>query len=247
MEPSHTQSNFPTTQWSIVLTLKTGDDEAHRLKALNTLCSNYWYALYAFARRKGNSPHNAEDAVQSFFLNIAGADYFKKADANRGKLRTFLLTGFSRYLGDLRDHRTALKRGGGVLPISLDTDQAEEWLSASESVHSPSLTFEQDWAKSTLRAALAALEKSAQNTPAKAHRFQILKVFLDPGAAPNLNFTSAADQLGITVESCTTAVRRLRRDFKTYVEQHIANTLQAPTPETVFEEMKELQNALSKS
>ena len=57
---------FPTTHWSVVLAAaQAGTPQADQ--ALATLCEKYWYPLYAFARRQGCSPHDAEDLTQAFF------------------------------------------------------------------------------------------------------------------------------------------------------------------------------------
>src|SRR5688500_17466271 len=51
---------FATTRWTVVMTAGgTDSPEAH--EALATLCRNYWYPLYAYVRRHGHSPHDAQD------------------------------------------------------------------------------------------------------------------------------------------------------------------------------------------
>ena len=60
-------------------------------EALEKLCRAYWYPLYAFARRQGNSPEDAQDLTQSFFCRLLEQNNFAKADRDRGKFRTFLL------------------------------------------------------------------------------------------------------------------------------------------------------------
>ncbi|MEP6872719.1 MAG: sigma factor, partial [Anaerolineaceae bacterium] len=39
-------------------------------RALAEMCDDYWPPLYAFARRLGRSPHDAEDLTQSFFAAL---------------------------------------------------------------------------------------------------------------------------------------------------------------------------------
>jgi len=55
-----TSMGFHTTHWTIVLAARQKDGTVAR-EALARLCSTYWYPLYAFIRRQGSSPHEAED------------------------------------------------------------------------------------------------------------------------------------------------------------------------------------------
>lgn len=210
------------------------------------LCETYWYPLYAFARHKGKSPHDAEDAVQGFFLSIANADYFIKADHNKGKMRTFLLTGFTRYMKDVHTRATAKKRGGGIHLISLDTDQAEEWLQADPmSYHDkPQLGFEKNWARSTIRAAISRLRKEALTSEKSAARFEILSRFLNPESCHDFSHQQAAEALGISTDACTKAIQRLRQSFRIAVREQVASTLENPDDESIMEEMLQLQKSL---
>jgi hypothetical protein len=59
-------SCFVTTHWSVVVAAGGADSEPKRV-ALEKLGQVYWYPLYAFVRRLGHQPQDAEDLVQSFF------------------------------------------------------------------------------------------------------------------------------------------------------------------------------------
>ena len=65
--PSGAGRNFSATRWSVVLAATTSGDAD---EALATLCRIYWYPLYAFVRRQGMSPHDAEDLTQGFFEHL---------------------------------------------------------------------------------------------------------------------------------------------------------------------------------
>jgi len=56
---------FVTTHWLEVLAAGRGDTRAR--DALDHLCQTYWYPLYAYARRRGCSLHDAQDLTQEFF------------------------------------------------------------------------------------------------------------------------------------------------------------------------------------
>jgi len=241
-----THAVFPQTCWTEVVFLKKDGAETEISAALGGLCEAYWFPLYAFARHRGMSSHDAEDAVQGFFLTTADADYFKKADRSKGKLRTFLLTGFTRHLKDVRVRNAALKRGGGAPVISLDAEQAEEWLHIDRESENgaPTLTFEREWARSTMRAATEQLRVQHAKTAESEKRFDILSRFLNPAGSQETTYKQAADELGISEEACSKAIQRLRTDFRLTVREQVASTLDKPDEESIMEEMRQLQQSL---
>ena len=87
------EAQFPHTRWSMWHQAVNLDGE-QAASALEQICTAYWYPLYAFARRKGQSPEDASDLTQSFFAKLLEKNWLANADQQRGKLRTFLLTSF---------------------------------------------------------------------------------------------------------------------------------------------------------
>jgi hypothetical protein len=57
--PATPATGFHTTHWTVVIAARDATDTAAR-QALASLCSTYWYPLYAFIRRQGTSPAEAE-------------------------------------------------------------------------------------------------------------------------------------------------------------------------------------------
>src|SRR5438105_15842248 len=116
---------FHTTHWSVVLAAREKDDGARARQALATLCSTYWYPLYAFIRRQGNAPHEAEDLTQEFFYNFLERDSLRNVAPAGGKFRSFLLTCLKHFLINEKVKAKAQRRGGGHVLISLEADLAE--------------------------------------------------------------------------------------------------------------------------
>ena len=85
----HTQC-FATTHWSDVLAAKQGD-ASEAAAALEKLCRTYWYPLYAFLRREGRSPHDAQDLTQEFFAHLLQRSFLENVGPQKGKFRSFLL------------------------------------------------------------------------------------------------------------------------------------------------------------
>ena len=117
-------AHFATTPWSVVLAAGR-TEQAAAAAALEQLCHEYWFPIYAFIRRKGHDAHQAEDLTQGFFSRLLEKNWLEAADPDRGRFRTFLLTAVSRFLANEHDRDRALKRGGGQHVLSFDAQDAE--------------------------------------------------------------------------------------------------------------------------
>ena len=62
---------FATTHWSMVVSAGGATASPEASQALATLCENYWFPLYAFVRRGGYSPEDAQDLTQEFFVRLS--------------------------------------------------------------------------------------------------------------------------------------------------------------------------------
>src|SRR5260221_10821952 len=144
MTPVAARHSFCTTRWTQVRRAVGSDDTAARA-ALAALCEGYWYPIYAFIRRSGKSPHDAEDLTQGFFARLVEKRVLAGADPTKGKLRPFLLACARHFLSDEHDRARAQKRGAALLP-SFDAIAAEERY-AIEPVDdlSPDRLFQRRW------------------------------------------------------------------------------------------------------
>jgi RNA polymerase sigma factor (sigma-70 family) len=114
---------FATTHWSVVL--KAGEvpgDESAR--ALDSLCRGYWYPLYAYIRRLGHSPHDAQDLTQSYFAYLLEKRLLTKADPESGRFRSFLLGSLKHFMANEWRKQHAQKRDARQT-ISFDAADAE--------------------------------------------------------------------------------------------------------------------------
>ena len=81
---------FRTTHWSVVL--GAGDAASPQsAEALERLCRAYWLPLYAYVRRRGRDPEDAQDLTQAFFKHFLENNAVSRADRQRGRFRSFLL------------------------------------------------------------------------------------------------------------------------------------------------------------
>jgi hypothetical protein len=87
---SEAPRKFPHTRWSLVLAARQAWSP-ESAAALETLCRVYWFPLYAYVRRCGLSPHDAQDLTQEFFRRLLEKRWLDDVDRAKGRLRTFLL------------------------------------------------------------------------------------------------------------------------------------------------------------
>lgn len=243
MDKSPRNGDFPATCWTAVWKLRTENSVSAR-GALAQLCENYWFPLYAFARRNGRSPHDAEDLTQGFFCYALERDLFANADPDLGRLRTFLLTAFRRYLADERTHEGRQKRGGDCEKISIDFKAGEEnYLPEFADRETPEKLYERSWALSVLSAAMEQLSRREAEAGREAQA-RVLAPFLAPGGEGEADYASAARELAMTEAAARQAVSRLRRRFRDELRLLVADTLLRPAEQQIDEELAALRAAL---
>ena len=236
-----TAAQFATTHWSLVLAAGSAESTQARA-ALEKLCRTYWYPLYAYIRRKGHRPPDAQDLTQAFFARLLERSLVKKADPVRGRFRTFLLTSLKNFLTDEWDKAHAQKRGGGLAVLSLDEPPAESRYQlepADES--SAERIFERRWAMTLLEQALARLE-AEHAALGKRRLFDELHVIL-LGEKPTLTYADVGARLGMTEGAVKVALHRMRRRYRELTRAEIANTVASPGE--IDEEIRYLFSVLS--
>jgi RNA polymerase sigma factor (sigma-70 family) len=217
--------------------LQAGDDESEvRRPALEKLCQSYWYPIYVQIRRRGYSPHDAEDLTQGFFASLLGRAALESVSREKGRFRSFLLAALGHYLSDQFDRRAAVKRGGALKILSLDETVAEDrYRIEPAGSENPERDFDRHWAITVMESALEKLGTEQQQA-GKQHVFERLCPFLTDGPEAG-DYTSAAAELNIPANTVAVTVRRLRQRYREIVRKEIAETLANPADverETAF-------------
>jgi RNA polymerase sigma-70 factor (ECF subfamily) len=191
--------------------------------ALEKLCRSYWYPLYAFARRQGRSPEDAQDLTQGFFARLLEQNIVARADQGRGRFRTFLLASFRNFMANEWDRARADKRGGGRSPVSWDAQSAESRYAIEPADPlTPDVLFEKSWAVATLDQGLARLREQYVND-SKGEQFEALMQFLweEQNAT---TYAELARRLAMNEPALRMAVMRLRRRAREALRETIAHT-----------------------
>ncbi len=231
-----TEAAFTTTHWSVVVSAQ-GQDTARSRQALETLCRTYWYPLYAFARRSGRSPADAEDLTQAFFCRVIEKDYLKSAEAAKGRFRSFLLVAFKRFAANEWDRQHAQKRGGFAAVVPIDQEFAESRF-AADTQHNlaPDVLFDRQWALALLERTVEQLGRE-YSASGRAELFTLLRPCLveDQSALPHAEI---ARRLSLTEGAVKMAVHRLRGRYREILREQIAQTVSSAAE--VDEEIRHL-------
>lgn len=236
MPDNPSTSHFVTTHWSAVARAG-GLDEPSAHAALCELCQTYWHPLYAFLRRRGKSPHDAEDLTQAFFERLLDKNYVASARAEKGKFRAFLLTALKAFMANEWDKQHAARRGGFHSHVSIDHAAAEARFDAGLADRlQPDAVFERQWAVTLLENVMAQLARDYINT-GRAALFERLRpcVGRSEKARP---YAEIARELNLTEPAVKTAVHRLRARYREILRGEIAKTV--TSPEEVEDELRHL-------
>jgi RNA polymerase sigma factor (sigma-70 family) len=203
------------------------EDPPLRTKAREELCRVYWAPIYAFIRRMGHRPHDAQDLTQSFWQHLLERNSINKVEPHLGKFRSFLLASLKLFLKDQRDRDYAVKRGGQARMISLDEAEAEAMEHQFQLANDPGLTaeqlYDQRWAIALLNKAFQRLESELQQAH-KTGLFQVLKPFLSRMGSEE-DYAQASRSSGLSPGAVATAVHRLRKRYGELVREEVARTV----------------------
>ena len=240
-------SAFPPTRWTDVRKLRDPEETRGRDAALARLCEQYWYPIYAFARRSGRGPHDAQDITQGFFCHVLERNLFATADPGLGRMRSLLLTAFQRFSNGQRIKDEALKRGGGQQFISLDVSEGEERYHLEPSHElTPVALFESAWAHSVIERTMNRVKRIEEGS-GRGALFAELSVFLAPDGNDPGQISIAAEHLKMSEDAVRQSVSRLRKRFREALRDEVAATLAEPTPEAVDSELQALKAAITQT
>jgi RNA polymerase sigma factor (sigma-70 family) len=219
-------AQFHTTHWSVVLDVQH-QDEHQRAKALEELCRTYWYPVYAFIRRNGHEPADAQDLTQGFFEHVLERHTFETASPEKGRFRSFLLGILKNFLSHERRKASALKRGGSMMFVPIDGQDDEERLQL-DLVHNltPEKLYDRSWTHALLARTIEMLEREYERA-GKQTLFAALQSHLT-GMASDASYKELGDQLGLSVGAVTTSIHRMRKRYAALLRQEIAGTVSSP-------------------
>lgn len=236
------KSDFATTRWSRVLAAGRQAPTTEVRQALQRLCQDYWYPLYAYVRRRVPDANEAQDLTQSFFAELLEKNYVGAAQAQRGRFRAFLLTALKHFLSKEWDKARALKRGGGRPMLSLDFTTADSMFRLDiATILTPEQVYDRQWAVTLLGQVLERLA-SEFGTAGKSHLFVALRGFVI-GEHAGRTYAQAAEELKMTEAATKQAASRMRQRYRRLLREAIAETV--AHPDEIEDELRNLFQILA--
>ena len=221
---------FASTRWTMVL--EAGDSataSAHALSALSELCQIYWRPMYAFLRKQGYGPDDAQDLTQGFFADLIESRAYARADRDKGRFRSFLLGALKHFVADVRDRGRALKRGGGTTLEKLDDKaiaEAEAQI-ARATKWKPNEVYDREWAASLLRQALGRLAQECA-LAGRSELFGYLKPYLAATEESTIPYEEMARRLHRPVPTLRSDLARLRARYRAILREEVSGTVLEP-------------------
>ena len=243
--PSH--GRFATTRWSVVLSCVDTDGGKQKMhRALAELCKIYWRSVFAFIRRLGHSPPDAQDLTQDFFVILLKGQLLQRANPARGRFRSLVLKALQDFLRDAEAKRSARKRGGEVEFVSWD-----DWMSEAPSHFSISQQesdrwpaeriFDVRWAATVVERALGRLGEECE-TRGRRRVFDMLSPCL-AAERDNVSYGKLSKTLGISEASVQRLVHQLRVRYRALLRDEVGRTVEKT--DEIDDELRYLCAALS--
>lgn len=209
-------SRFATTHWSIIV---NGRDQPRQSQAaLVAICESYRRPVLSYLRSHGYSGSDAEDLTQEFFARLIEQRWDHRADPERGRFRSFLLTALNHFLSNERAALAASKRGGDQQRVDLD-----ECVGDSARSRSPEQAFHHAWALTVLRNAGRALERECRAN-GKTRLYEALNGFLIEKPLP-ADYQVAAVQLDMKPNTVAVHVHRMRQRLRELIRAELLQTV----------------------
>ena len=191
---------------------------------MEKLCRTYWYPLYAYVRRRGYDPEDAQDLTQEFFAQLLRKNLPARADHARGKFRTFLLHSLQNLLANKWKRAQRVKRGGGTTSLSWDYDDAEHrYAREPATTMTPERVYEKRWAMTLLEQVLADLQREYT----RAGKERVLEQLSDLlwGKAASISYAQIGEHLGMTEGAVRGAMHRLRERYRERLRAEVSHTV----------------------
>ena len=221
MHTSPGSSQFPTTRWTMVFA--AGDPHRKEARsALVALCENYWYPLYAYLRRRDYTADRAQDLTQDFFIRMLEGRYLDRADPEKGRFRSFLLTSLKFFVADEEDRQRAQKRGGRGGCLTRFSSGEERYQREPAHDETPERIFDRRWAFSVLDRVVDRLRADFVQQGRLDHFNRLKGFLLDQAETP---YAALAREMGTSEGAIKVAIHRLRKRYREVFRQEIAETV----------------------
>jgi len=232
---------FPTTDWGLLKNLR-GNSPALREAGLNILAGRYWRPVYGFLRRSGHDDAEAKDLTQAFFAAWLENDGFAKADQDKGRLRSLMLTSLKRFVSNERRSDNAQRRKPAAGLVSLDElmESASHPFDPKDEGLTPDRVFDRQWAVGLVMRVLKRLEAECETTGKSAHYDIFVRRIIAPilHGADEQSLADLGTHHGMTEKQAGNCLLTAKRACRRLMEEEVR--LYTETAAEVADEIREL-------
>jgi len=211
-------------------------------QALAELCKVYWYPVYAYVRRRGLTPEDAQDLTQDFFAHLLEGTFLQKVTPEMGRFRGYLFRSVKHFLATRRRRDAAQKRGGGQIVVSLEVEPEVRYRSDLAIEQTPEMAYDRNWAMAVLARVMERLSNEFKEAGRDAHFDKLHPYLAGTGGLPPYEEIAAA--LDMNPGTVAVSVHRMRRRFAALLRDEIARTVDRL--DEVDEEIRHLRRVLGK-
>jgi DNA-directed RNA polymerase specialized sigma24 family protein len=205
---------FPATRHSVIERLRSPESAARR-DAFGDLVQGYWKPLYKYLRVQWRESHeDAQELTQAFFSEAFQKEWLAKFDPSKARFRTFVRMCADRFVMNVRQSASRLKRGGDATTLSLDFIGAEEEL-ARRGLAAPADAdgfFRQEFVRTLFERAVAGVRAEYAAAGREVHVALFERYDLEP--AEGVSYASLAQEFGLTPTQVTNYLAQVRRTFR---------------------------------
>ena len=221
-------------------------DKQKMHKALAELCKIYWRPVFAFIRRRGYSPLDAQDLTQDFFVTVLKGQLLQRDNPARGRFRSLVLKVLQNFLRDAATKRCERKRAGEVRFVSWD-----DWMAEAPSNFSMSQQESEGWPAERIfdvRWAATVVERTLSRLGEECERHGRRRVFdmLSPCLAAerdDISCSKFSKTLGIREASVKRLVHQMRGRYRALLREEVGGTVEKPNE--IDDELRYLCAALT--
>ena len=218
--------DFARTRWSMVAAVREGGEIDAR-DSLRELCRRYWVPVYAYVRRSGHSPEEADRLVQHFLSHLVRRLRIEKTDLGIG-FRAYLEAQLAEFLASDAAARTA---DSEALPEDMESpwpiERIEQRLKVAHAVtQTPSEALHRAFALEMLANALEHLRQEAEEGERVA-LFDAVRPYLSREPTKE-EYAALAAKMDSSQLAAIIAVKRLRQRFQELIDAELAQTVGNP-------------------
>jgi RNA polymerase sigma-70 factor (ECF subfamily) len=243
--PSRGSGEFPSTAWTFIRRVQEQHPDGSD-PDFDRFLGSYWKPVFYFLRTRGLPLHEAEDVTQAFFLRFLEGDWLKKADQQRGKFRTFLLTLLNRFLSDQSARRSPRQEVFDRTIVSVQglLGDAERTYEPADG-ETPEAVFMRKWAATLVDRVLKRLQQFYE-AEGRAAWYKVFTAYHLVGPGENRpTQTILGARYGMTRDQVRYAWEVVEKRFEHYLRDEIGDEVAAEAD--IGDEIRELLQLLQRN